>query len=128
MRLFSSHHLPWNGLGGTLSFLCLIHCLALPWLAVLMPMAPLLDESAHLYLFLLLAPIAAFAAWQGLRKHGKSKPAIYLSFGLALAAMALLAPIGESLEILLTVIGSLLLISGHVLNSRPRTYSTATHS
>ena len=118
MRLFSNKNLSWNGLGGTLSFLCLMHCLALPWLAVLMPVVPLLDASVHLYLFLLLAPTAAYAAWQGLGKHGKRKPILFMSVGVALTAMAVFVPMAESSEIMLTVAGSLLLITGHALNSR----------
>jgi hypothetical protein len=120
MRLFPTDNLPWNGLGGTLSFLCLIHCLALPWLAVLLPVAPLLDESVHLYLFLLLTPIAALAAWQGLSKHGKRMPPIFLGIGLVLVALAMLLPVSRASEIMLTAAGSLLLLTGHVLNSRPR--------
>lgn len=81
MRLLSTDNLPWNGLGSALSFLCLIHCLALPWLAVLMPVASLLDESVHVFLFLLLASIAAYAAWQGLYNHGKRKPTLFISAG-----------------------------------------------
>ena len=129
MRLSSTHNLPWNGLGGALSFLCLIHCLGLPWLAVLLPVTPLLDESTHLYLFLLLAPIAIFAAWQGLRRHGICKSAFLLCLGLVLVGVAVFMPLSESREIVVTLAGSLLLISGHILNSRlAQSYRTANPS
>lgn len=110
--------LDWDRLGGALSFLCLIHCLVLPWMAALLPVTLLLDESAHVWLFLALAPAAALAAWSGFRTHRKHLPSTFMATGVLLVGIAAFTPINEALEVALTVAGSLLLITGHIHNRR----------
>jgi hypothetical protein len=105
-------------LGGVLSFLCLIHCLVLPWMAALLPIALLTDESAHAWLFAALAPAALLAAFTGYRANADPKPAWGLVVGVTLVGAAAFAPWLESVETLLTVVGSLLLIGCHGHNLR----------
>lgn len=105
-------------LGGALSFLCLIHCLVLPWMAALLPIALLLDESAHTWLFAALAPAALLAAVTGYRANGEPRPAWGLVAGVALVGAATFLPALEPVETALTVIGSLLLIGCHGHNLR----------
>jgi hypothetical protein len=114
------YRLSWDHLGGFLSFLCMIHCLVLPWLLIMLPFALLLDEYVHLWLFLAITPTAALAAWSGFRQHRQHLPAIFILLGVFLVGIAALRPIGEGLEVTLTVVGSLLLIFGHVHNGRLR--------
>jgi len=105
-------------LGGALSFICLIHCLLLPWMAALLPVTRMVDESAHTWLFLTLAPIAVFAGWTGFREHRQQLPGTLMAAGVLLVGSAAFAPINETLEVSLTVAGSLLLIAGHIHNGR----------
>lgn len=105
-------------LGSTLSFLCLIHCLVLPWMAALLPVTQLLDESAHVWLFLAIAPAAALAAWSGFRSHRQHLPAALMGGSVCLVGIAAFAPINATLEVLITLAGSVLLIAGHVHNGR----------
>ena len=105
-------------LGGALSFLCLIHCLLLPWMAVLLPVTLLMYESAHVWLFMALAPAAAIAGWSGFRAHHQQLPGTLMAAGVMLVGGAGFAPINESLEVSLTVAGSFLLIAGHIHNGR----------
>lgn len=105
-------------LGGVLSLLCLIHCLVLPWMAALMPITLLMDESAHAWLFAALAPAALLAAFTGYRTHGDPKPAWGLAAGVALIGVAAFVTWLETIETPLTVIGSLMLIGCHGLNMR----------
>lgn len=118
MRSQAIRLLKWDSLGGILSFLCLIHCLVLPWLAALLPVTLLLDESAHSWLFMALGPAAALAAWSGFQEHRYSLPSVLLAAGVFLVGIAAFMPIDEVWEVTLTVTGSLLLISGHIHNGR----------
>jgi len=105
----------------TLSVLCLIHCLALPVLAVSLPVLTGLAEMHWLHKgFALLAfPISGLAIWQCLRS-GRSHR---LFIGLALLGLALLG-IGsfsheishdlEPYETLLVSIGGITLASAHL--------------
>ncbi len=108
----------WDAVGTTFSLLCLVHCLLLPWLALLLPVAWLLDESVHLWLLFLLVPSAAVAALRGLILHGRFTPAALLGAGSTLVSLACLEAASEFTEVALTVAGSLLLITGHLVNSR----------
>jgi len=118
MLFRNNRWLYWDGLGGFLSLLCLIHCMVLPWLAALLPITLLLDESAHIWLFLALAPAAVMAAISGYRTHRQHLPIILIVPGVMLVGGAAFTPISESLEVSLTIVGSLLLIIGHLLNGR----------
>lgn len=118
MRSQTIRRLDLDILGSTLSFLCLIHCLVLPWMAAMLPVTQLLDESAHVWLFLAIAPAAALAAWSGFRIHHRHSPGVFMAAGVCLVGIAAFAPINETLEVLITLAGSLLLIAGHVHNGR----------
>ncbi|MCB5190812.1 MerC domain-containing protein [Methylobacillus arboreus] len=108
----------WDKLGNLVSLLCLLHCIALPWLAVVLPLSFLLDESVHVWLFIALLPAAVFGAWSGWRHHGDGKPSLLLAAGLALVGAAAFIPMNTATEVALTIPGSLLLIAGHTLNRR----------
>lgn len=112
------HLLKWDSLGGFLSFLCLIHCLILPWMAALLPFTLWLDETAHIWLFCALVPAAALAAWNGFHEHGQILPIAFMSTGIALVGLGAFLPMSKTLETVLTVAGSLLLVSGHIINGR----------
>ncbi|WP_089375301.1 MerC domain-containing protein [Methylobacillus rhizosphaerae] len=105
-------------MGNLVSWLCLIHCTVLPWLAFILPLSFLLDDSVHLWLFVALFPAAVFGAWSGWLHHGNGRPSLLLAIGLALVGCATFIPMSAAAEIALTIPGSLFLITGHTLNRR----------
>ena len=105
-------------IGATLSFFCLIHCLVLPWVVLFLPLNMFMDERVHFWLFLLLAPVALLAIWNGYLTHGK-KPAFYLMLsGLVFIGLPVFHHLAGLKESIITVIGSIQLISGHLLNRK----------
>lgn len=98
-----------------LSFMCLIHCLALPVMAAFLPLAGVLAEVEwiHKLLVLLAFPVTALA----IMRHGKTS--VGFSFivpavaGLSLLlAGAFIEPLHD-FETQLTIIGAILLASAH---------------
>lgn len=104
-----------------LSGFCLAHCLALPLAAALLPVLGSWADAewVHLLVVALAAPIAALAF---LRPAGDTGSIAWLralaASGVALLITGALAP--HALERLLTVAGSLLLASAHIVNWRRR--------
>lgn len=108
-----------------LSALCLVHCLALPLLAVLLPVlatGPLADERLHLWLLAAVVPTSLIAFWLGVRRHRHARILIGGGLGLALVAAAALGRhagwFGEAGDRWLTVSGGLLLAAAHWHNYR----------
>ncbi|MEM9618879.1 MAG: MerC domain-containing protein [Pseudomonadota bacterium] len=98
-----------------LSFMCLIHCLALPVISAFLPLASVLAEAewVHQFLVLIALPITALA----IARHRKSR--VRFSFIIpAVIGLVLLLAAGfvESLhdsETQLTMIGAMLLALAH---------------
>ena len=105
-----------------LSGLCLVHCLALPVIALAAPAALGLERyhwEAHA-VFLVVAVSLTFLAFLPGQLHGRalrrSKRAMVLAgLGLGFMISALIGPL-HHFETLLTTIGVLMLASAHVLN------------
>ena len=104
-----------------LSFLCVLHCLAVPLTLILMPSLaalPIADERVHLLLVLLVLPTSTVALTLGCRQHGLKH---ILAWGLTgIAILVLAAGLGEEFlgeygEKILTVVGSVLVAVGHIL-------------
>jgi len=105
------------------SLLCLVHCLALPVLLLLLPGALGLfarSEAFHYAALALVMPAALAAFWLGHRRHRAVAPAALGAAGAACLAGALWHAPAENVETLLTVTGSLLLVTGHAINWRLR--------
>jgi hypothetical protein len=83
-----------------LSTLCLLHCLALPLLAALLPLFGAWSEAewVHGVFVLIAAPLSGYALWRG-DQHGVP---------------------GERAETPLTVAGSLALAGAHLWNAARR--------
>ena len=105
-----------------LSFLCVLHCLAVPLPLMLVPSLaalPIADERVHLLLVLLVLPTSTVALTLGCRQHGLKH---ILAWGLTgIAILVLAAGLGEEFlgeygEKILTVVGSVLVAVGHILN------------
>ena len=107
-----------------ISGLCLVHCLALPLLLALLPLAAasfVADESFHRWLLLAIVPSSALALVLGSRRHHHPE---VLRLGAGAVALLAVAAFGdwygmsERWQTVLTVIGGLLLGSAHLLNLR----------
>jgi hypothetical protein len=102
-----------------LSSLCVIHCLALPFLIAAIPFLGFLSEAewVHQVLVCLAAPLGL---WALARKLGL-KPVILcglLGLGLTLMAGAAFYEPWQAYEVPLTVIGASLLAVMHLVNAR----------
>jgi len=115
-----------EGAAVSVSLLCLMHCLALPILLLLLPGALGLfarSDAFHYAALALVVPAALGAFWLGYCKHRMRRPAILGFAGAACLAIALLPGVGEGGELWFTIAGSLLLIAGHAMNWRLRSYA-----
>ena len=106
-----------------LSFLCVLHCLAMPLVLILAPSLVVLpflgDERIHLLLLFLVLPTSSIALALGCRRHGLKNVLAWGFTGMGILILA--ASLGEEAlgdlgETILTVIGSFLVAIGHILN------------
>ena len=75
-----------------LSVCCILHCIALPFLILLIPSVASLwinDESVHVVLVLLAIPISLFAMSVSLKKHHNYKCIALAVIGLVLLVLAI---------------------------------------
>lgn len=111
----------WDRLGIGVSTVCAIHCLFLPVLIALMPVATvgsLLSEWLHPLFVLLIAPTVYFAAK---RSHFERTVTVILVAGFVLILAGWLIGhywLGFWTETGLTIAGSIFLITGHWRNYR----------
>lgn len=117
-------HRAGDALALSLSSLCLLHCLALPLVASLLPLAGAWAEAAwvHWAFAFVAAPLSAYTLT---RPHPRGLPVGALLLA-AVGASLLFAGAAEfprhELETPITVTGGLLLAAAHVLNWRRRTH------
>ncbi|MGZ3768893.1 MAG: MerC domain-containing protein [Bdellovibrio sp.] len=113
----------WDKVGIFLSGLCAIHCLITPILLLTMPVWGKVfeEEWVHLMMAVFVAPIGLFAFWSGYTHHKKTRVFALGILGISLVVGASLAPhswvefFGHDL---ITIFGSISLITAHVLNRR----------
>jgi hypothetical protein len=100
----------------TLSGLCLVHCLALPALAVTLPLTGLWAEQEWVHqLFALSAlPITVFAMTRPFHEGARTSFILLAGSGLALLIGAGFIEGLHDLETPLTVVGALLLATAHI--------------
>lgn len=107
-----------------LSGLCIAHCLVLPLLMTFYSSSLLLmvsDEVFHTIIVLVAIPISGLALFVGCKSHRKFLVAALGVVGLLLliaSATFLHDVLGESAEVVATIIGSLALATSHVFNFR----------
>lgn len=105
-----------------LSALCFLHCTLVPVVMLTMPLVwlgSLQGEHIHQLLIIGVLPFSLFALLLGCRKHRTWSILRLGSFGLVLLVLAALIGhdfLGEIGEKLVTMIGSTLLIIGHIRN------------
>lgn len=103
------------------SALCLVHCVVLPALLLLVPALTAvlaLPESFHVGMLAFAVPTSILATAIGYRRHRWSVPALIVVPGILLLALGALAAPERWIETLLTIVGAVLIVSGHVLNWR----------
>ncbi|BDX07025.1 MerC domain-containing protein [Planctobacterium marinum] len=106
-----------------LSVLCLVHCIATPFLLVTLPALPALafleGELLHLGLLFAVVPISLVSLAMGYRVHKHLRSLIIGGLGLIilLAAAVLEHDLSDkSIAVLLTALGAVLVALSHVLN------------
>ena len=112
----------WDRLGIGLSSVCAIHCLLVPVFVSLIPLWPALEhvhEFTHLVFFLAIAPTVVLSLK---RLHANKWVSFYLISGTLIIFLAWFfnSQLGEYGEAGVTLIGSLLLITGHWINYRAK--------
>jgi len=106
----------------TLSFICTIHCLALPLAVVLLPALAVLnleDEASHLWMLAAVVPTSLFALTMGCKKHKKLTVMVFGLAGLAVLIAAVLLGhdiLTEAGEQILLAIGAIIIALGHLKN------------
>ncbi|UZR98373.1 MerC domain-containing protein [Chondrinema litorale] len=107
--------------GFSASVLCIVHCLALPFLVNLAPLIGLSfinNPWVEMAIILVSFCVASFALVQGYRKqHQKSLALIVVTIGFIFIAFGQFQDV-EWNEILLTSCGSVLIATAHIINWR----------
>ena len=111
-------------LAKSLSFLCVAHCLLLPFAVVVLPIlgASFLEgEAFHFWLLFLVIPTSVYSLWLGCQKHGRLEIFTIGLLGLFLLSLIVLLGVdalGETLERLSTVAGATIIAMAHLRNMR----------
>lgn len=113
----------WDRTGALLSSLCALHCLVTPFVTLSLPLwvYSIHYSPVHLFISVFIFPIAIYAFWKGYKRHASKTVLLLGTTGLLLLSVGLIAP--SSREQLrwndvMTIIGSLALVTGHYLNRR----------
>ena len=115
-----------DNFGITVSTICAIHCLLLPAIFIIAPYSFLASHEFHVALIYFILPCGAVAFILGCKKHGDLKVAILGSLGLACLIAAMIfheithghQNFEEFISIIVTIIGSILLIISHLRNRK----------
>jgi len=101
----------------SLSGLCVVHCLALPFVIVALPFLGVFvnNDWVHPVLVIIAAPLSLWAiisssAWR------KWKISVLVAVGITLLALAAFVPALSANEVTLSVIGALCIAAAHGLN------------
>ena len=105
-----------------LSVLCTLHCLMLPIIITWLPSALALtmeNEMFHWFMVIIVIPLSIFALYLGCKEHGRYHILVFGVLGIITLLVAVLFGhdlFGESGETILTVLGSVLIATGHITN------------
>lgn len=120
-----SEHIGLDKTGVSLSVLCLIHCLTGPLLIAFLPTVHTVTDETFFHGLLgpVLVIVAAFALIRGYRQHRKPQILVLGLVGVGFLALGMLAPHEDlfghySVQMALTSIASIFLISAHIWNIR----------
>ncbi len=107
-----------------LSFVCTIHCLALPLLLLFLPSLTalnLMGEAFHYWMLMVVVPVSLVALSIGCKKHKNLKILLISTIGLMLMVAAALAGhdlLDEVGEKIMTLMGAMCIAIGHYFNHR----------
>jgi prepilin signal peptidase PulO-like enzyme (type II secretory pathway) len=108
----------------SLSMVCVLHCIALPFLVIMVPQLTaywFAGEDFHLMLIYLVLPTSIVAIGLGCRRHRSYRVMSWGLGGLTILVFAALYGhdvFGETAEKLLTLLGGLLVMIAHLINFR----------
>ncbi len=110
----------WDKAGIGASLLCLLHCLATPFLITALPILAATEHQTHSVLAVFMLLIGLLAFLPGYRKHRRKAIPGAGAIGLAAIIAATLLPEmegRETIETLMVVGGGVILIASHLRNS-----------
>ena len=108
----------------SLSFICTVHCLALPLIVVFLPslvVFNLEDEASHFWMLAAVVPTSLFALTLGCKKHKKTGAMAIGMVGLTILVATILLGhdiLGEIGEKVLLLIGAIIIVIGHLKNQQ----------
>lgn len=106
----------------SLSFICAVHCLAMPLIFLLLPSLAVIyfdNETAHLLMLFAVLPVSIFALTMGCKKHKDIFVFILGAVGLAILVTAVLLghdALGELVEKALILSGATIIALSHIRN------------
>jgi hypothetical protein len=108
----------WDRLGVVMSVICILHCLAMPLIAALLPLAAALEGQTHAVLAAGIVLVGAAAFVPGYRSHGKAGVIALAAAGVSaiVSPVVFEALVAEGLEQALIVSGGIALIAAHAAN------------
>tara|TARA_B100000749_G_scaffold280223_1_gene275333 strand:- start:41668 stop:42105 length:438 start_codon:yes stop_codon:yes gene_type:complete len=114
----------WDKVGLFASSLCIVHCLLFPLLMIVFPSITVAmgwdEEFTHELLLAFIVPAVTFAVYSGYRIHKEIKPMKYMVVGFLFVFFGTMHGFGlidHDLEPIFVLIGSVLMVRGHFLNS-----------
>lgn len=111
----------WDAAGMTASFLCVMHCVASPVIAMIVPVIALNEGTTHAVLALAVLSFGLLAFVPGYRRHGRPDVIALGAMGVLLIWGSVLLPeslASEVLEVGLTVAGGVIMVVAHLYNIR----------
>jgi hypothetical protein len=115
-------------LGIAASSLCLVHCLAMPFIIGMLPFLGLQfleGHQAHVVLAGFVLAFAVTAVVPGYFKHHRKDILAAMFLGLSLVLIATFSATSEAMELPLITAGNLILVATHMFN---RALSRCTHA
>lgn len=113
----------WDRFGISASILCVVHCLAAPFVAIFLPLvgATMTHHAFHAAIIAVVVPVAVVALWQGYRVHRQTTMFWYAAIGFVFIVLSvLLGSDHDQVEKAFMIAAGLLLSYGHFLNLRAR--------
>jgi hypothetical protein len=109
--------------GVVVSWLCVVHCIVLPFAVALLPLAGLsflLDESIELMIIAVSVAVAALGLLPGyFRQHGRLRAVILFAAGISLLGLGRAAFEDDlALEVVFLLCGAGLITTAHLINRR----------
>ena len=109
----------WDKIGIAISSLCLVHCIALPLIVMAFPFLELDHDHTHELFLVAIVAVVFIAFLPSYKKHGQKKILLFAGLGISSLLASIFAghELGSEIgEHVLSIVGSLLLITAHVKN------------